>query len=69
MSEDEAKSVKVVLLGESGVGKTCIISRFVNNKYGDNAVTNMFSAYATKIMKLDDFGEKEIKYDLWDTAG
>ena len=33
MSEEEVKSVKVVLLGESGVGKTCIISRFVNNIY------------------------------------
>ena len=31
MSEEEPKTVKAVLLGEAGVGKTCLISRFVNN--------------------------------------
>ena len=69
MSEEEVKSVKVVLLGESGVGKTCIISRFVNNIYEDNTMSNISAAYATKTMKFDAFGGKEIKYELWDTAG
>ena len=35
MSEEEAKPVKAVLIGESGVGRTSIISRFVNNMYED----------------------------------
>ena len=69
MSEEELKSVKVVLLGESGVGKTCIISRFINNIYDDRTMTTSSAQYATKTMKFDDFGGKEIKYDLWDTAG
>ena len=69
MSEEEVKSVKVVLLGESGVGKTCIISRFVNDIYEDNTMSNISAAYATKIMKFDAFGGKEMKYELWDTAG
>ena len=30
---DKSHNCKVVLLGESGVGKTCIISRYVNNTY------------------------------------
>ena len=69
MSEEEEKSVKVVLLGEAGVGKTCIISRFVNNMYEDKTMSNISAAYATKTMKFDAFGGKEIKYELWDTAG
>ena len=68
MSE-ELKSVKVVLLGESGVGKTCIISRFINNIYDDRTMTTSSAQYATKTMKFDDFGGKEIRYELWDTAG
>ena len=69
MSEEELKSVKVVLLGESGVGKTCIISRFINNIYDDRTMTTSSAQYATKTMKFDDFGGKEIRYELWDTAG
>ena len=69
MSEEEVKSVKVVLLGESGVGKTCIISRFINNIYDDRTMTTSSAQYATKTMKFDDFGGKEIRYELWDTAG
>ena len=69
MSEEEEKSVKVVLLGEAGVRKTCIISRFVNNMYEDKTMSNISAAYATKTMKFDAFGGKEIKYELWDTAG
>ena len=69
MSEEEAKPVKAVLIGESGVGKTSIISRFVNNMYDDNSLSNMNVAFSAKNMKFDAFGGKEIKYELWDTAG
>ena len=31
--EPEEKDVKVILLGETGVGKTSIINRFINNKF------------------------------------
>ena len=69
MSEEEVKSVKVVLLGETGVGKTCIISRFVNNLYDDKTTSNLTPAFTTKTMKFARFNGKEIKFDLWDTAG
>ena len=69
MSEEEAKPVKAVLIGESGVGKTSIISRFVNNMYDDNSLSNINVAFSAKNMKFDAFGGKEIRYDLWDTAG
>lgn len=32
-------NIKVVLLGNSGVGKTCLLQRFVNNKFSDTPAT------------------------------
>ena len=69
MSEEEVKSVKVVLLGETGVGKTCIISRFINNIYDDKTTSNLTPAFTTKTMKFARLNGKEIRFDLWDTAG
>lgn len=33
----EAREVKVVLLGQSGVGKSCIVTRFVTNQFDRNS--------------------------------
>jgi small GTP-binding protein len=69
MSKKETESLKVVLLGDSGVGKTSIINRFANNIFESKFMSTLTSAYFTKTMKFDDFGGKEIKFELWDTAG
>ena len=44
----EKKEVKVILLGESGVGKTCIIERYMNNKFNTNLPSTLCSAYSIK---------------------
>ena len=68
--EDEgAQTCKVVLLGESGVGKTCIIARFINNTFEENLISTTGASYAGKTMTFDDFGGKSIKFEIWDTAG
>ena len=70
--EDEyenAQSCKVVLLGESGVGKTSIISRFINNVFGENIISTTGASYAGKTMTFDEFEGKAIKFEIWDTAG
>ena len=69
MSKKETESLKVVLLGDSGVGKTSIINRFANNIFESKYMSTLTSAYFTKTMKFDDFGGKELKFELWDTAG
>ena len=69
MSEEEPKTVKAVLLGEAGVGKTCLISRFVNNIFENNTMTSVSASYATKTMVFKDLGGKSIKFEIWDTAG
>ena len=69
MSEEEPKTVKAVLLGEAGVGKTCLISRFVNNIFENNTMTSVSASYATKTIVYDDLGGKSLKLEIWDTAG
>ena len=67
--DDGTKTCKVVLLGESGVGKTCIIARFINNTFEDNIMSTTGASYAGKTMSFDEFPGKNIKFEIWDTAG
>ena len=71
MADDDegAQTCKVVLLGESGVGKTCIIARFINNTFEENLISTTGASYAGKTMTFDEFGGKGIKFEIWDTAG
>ena len=69
MDDENAKSVKAVLLGESGVGKTCIIARFINNTFENNIMSTTGASYAGKTLAFDEFGGKCIKFEIWDTAG
>ena len=59
---------KVVLVGDSGVGKTCIIQRYVNDKYSDDTESTSASTYTYKIVEYKDYN-KSISLDIWDTAG
>ena len=59
---------KGVLAGESGVGKTCIIQRYINNSYNENTESTQASTYSYKTVEYKDFN-KSISFDIWDTAG
>ena len=59
---------KVVLVGDSGVGKTCIIQRYVNNKYSDENESTYTSTYTYKKLDYKKYN-KSISFDIWDTAG
>ena len=71
MSDDDeaAQTCKVVLLGESGVGKTCIIARFINNTFEENLISTTGASYAGKTMTFDEYDGKSIRFEIWDTAG
>ena len=69
MSEENELSVKVVLLGESGVGKTCIIGRFIDNTFDKNIKSTTGADYTGKTMTFPEYGGKQIKFEIWDTAG
>ena len=59
-------TVKVVLLGQAGVGKTCIISQFITGQFDPNTISSLSAQYISKTMQ---FKDKAIKFDIWDTAG
>ena len=69
MENGNTNSVKAVLLGESGVGKTCIIARFINNTFENNIMSTTGASYAGKTMAFEEFGGQCIKFEIWDTAG
>ena len=64
MSDDEA--YKVVLIGETGVGKTSIIHYFIYETYDDSVDSSTSVEFASKELN---FNGRNIKYDIWDTAG
>ena len=66
--EEDPIPVKVVLLGESGVGKTSIISQFTANKFNPRFPTSVSAQFISKIIKFPQYN-KSIKFDIWDTVG
>ena len=60
--------VKVVLLGEAGVGKTCIIKQFTENKFDKNELSSLSAQYVSKTIDYLDY-KKTIRFDIWDTVG
>ena len=65
---DEPIPVKVVLVGDTGVGKTCIIQRYVNNSYSDENESTFSSTYTNKVLEFKEYN-KQLSLDIWDTAG
>ena len=66
--EKEAIPCKVVLIGESGVGKTSIISRYMTDKFSASLGSTPGANFTTKTVFLKDENQS-IKFEIWDTAG
>lgn len=62
----EAFSFKVVLLGNAGVGKSCISMRFIRDEYIEDNETTIGAAFMTKTISLEDC---TVRTEIWDTAG
>ena len=58
---------KVVLLGESGVGKTCIMNQLMLGEFDENILLTSSAQFHRKNFKFP--GNKSITLDIWDTAG
>jgi small GTP-binding protein len=58
--------VKVVLLGDSGVGKSSVMLRFVTNNFKIDSASTVGASYMGRTLQ---FPDKSVKFNIWDTAG
>ena len=61
------ESFKVVLVGESGVGKTSIITQFIDQTFQEDIQSTTGGTFSTKSVVCA--GGKVLKFEIWDTAG
>ncbi|KAJ8642415.1 hypothetical protein MRB53_019109 [Persea americana] len=57
---------KIVLIGDSGVGKSNILSRFTRNEFCLESKSTIGVEFATRTLQIDG---KTVKAQIWDTAG
>ena len=57
---------KVILLGESSVGKSSIIQRFIKDEFKDVLVSTVSEYYTEKKLEINGV---EVNLEIWDTAG
>ena len=67
MLDDSLKEIKIILLGESGVGKTCLINVITGGVFDNDEVSSSSCSYREGSYESQN-GKKYI-YHLWDTAG
>ena len=64
--ENNDRAIKVILLGESGVGKTNLIRRTMGLNFDKNSDSNFSSSYSENDIIVQDI---KYAYQIWDTAG
>jgi len=59
------RSIKLVVIGDGAVGKTCLLISYANNRFPEDYIPTVFDNYVVNITA----GEQNIELGLWDTAG
>ena len=62
----ETYSLKILLIGDSGVGKTALLRQYCEQKFSDDVSSTIGVDYRTRKVVIND---KTITLQLWDTAG
>lgn len=69
----QVASHKLVLLGDTNVGKSCLVVRFARGEYFDYQEPTIGAAFLTQTVALGEGGPpadaRVIRFELWDTAG
>jgi len=64
--KDHDLLAKIIIIGDTGVGKTNIILSFVGENFRDNYVATIGVDFKARTLDVE---EKKIKLQIWDTAG
>jgi len=65
-SQNAKSEIKIILLGNAGVGKTSIILRYYKNKFENNNISTIGSTFVIKELQRDNI---TYKLNIWDTSG
>ncbi|XP_035279035.1 ras-related protein Rab-15 [Anguilla anguilla] len=57
---------RLLLLGDSGVGKTCLLCRFTDNEYHPSHISTIGVDFKMKTLEMDGI---KVRIQIWDTAG
>ena len=68
---NKVERIKIIIIGEAGVGKTSIIKKFISDEYNENELPTGSLSFASKNINIIDNNnnEKELKLEVWDTVG
>ncbi|CAI7721008.1 Ras-like protein ORAB-1 [Plasmodium vivax India VII] len=66
MNDSYDSLFKILLIGDSGVGKSCLLLRFADDTYTDSYISTIGVDFKIKTIEIED---KIIKLQIWDTAG
>ena len=66
MSQQQENAIKIIILGSSSVGKTCILQKAFENEFNQNSLSTIGIDFKTKFFKFDD---TKVKVNYIDTAG
>merc|ERR1719218_397177 len=60
------QNIKLLLIGDSGVGKTCLMLRYAQGTFSETFITTVGIDYKYKFIEIDG---KKVRLEIWDTAG
>eukprot|EP01104_Vermistella_antarctica_P009918 TRINITY_DN2608_c0_g1_i1.p1 TRINITY_DN2608_c0_g1~~TRINITY_DN2608_c0_g1_i1.p1 ORF type:complete len:213 (+),score=50.54 TRINITY_DN2608_c0_g1_i1:187-825(+) len=66
MTETYDLLFKFIIIGSAGVGKSCILHRFIENKFKQESTHTIGVEFGSKVVEV---GGKNVKLQIWDTAG